>query len=201
MEVVEPPEHPGTHGCLPMGKHPRFQAHHGLRVDDKWEHYGIHQAQRRSTYAIGAGDSSWRWTEADEPIACRLCEGSGISPQRKTCSWGPQGCMTNFLKKSPCFPRSSNVDPQANVLITSDDPVRACLADFGFMTIVYDEAVGPESTSAFGGGTTPFMAPELLSPTMFGRTKCQVSKEADVYAFAMVILQVCVRLQRYIMAY
>ena len=45
MEVVEPPEHPGTHGCLPMGKHPRFQAHHGLRVDDKREHYRVYQTQ------------------------------------------------------------------------------------------------------------------------------------------------------------
>ena len=34
------------------------------------------------------------------------------------------------------------------------------------------------------------MAPELLSPLMFGKTKCQVSKEADVYAFGMVVLQV-----------
>lgn len=59
------------------------------------------------------------------------------------------------------------------------------------MAIVYDEADKPESTSALGGGTTPFMAPELLSPTMFGKSKCQVSKEADVYAFAMVVLQVC----------
>ena len=59
------------------------------------------------------------------------------------------------------------------------------------MAIVYDDADGPESTSALGGGTTPFMAPELLSPSMFGKTKCQVSKEADVYAFGMVILQVC----------
>ncbi|KAF9647564.1 kinase-like protein [Thelephora ganbajun] len=78
----------------------------------------------------------------------------------------------------------------ANILITSDHPVRACLADFGFMTIVYDDASKPDSTTALGGGTTPFMAPELLSPSMFGRTKCQVSKEADVYAFGMVTLQV-----------
>ena len=57
------------------------------------------------------------------------------------------------------------------------------------MTIVYDEVGGPEGTSALCGGTKPFMAPELLSPTMFRKTRCQVSKEADVYAFGMVILQ------------
>jgi len=58
------------------------------------------------------------------------------------------------------------------------------------MTIAYNDAGGPESTSAPCGGTTPFMAPELLSPTMFQKTRCRVSKEADVYAFGMVILQV-----------
>ena len=58
------------------------------------------------------------------------------------------------------------------------------------MTIAYDDASGPGTTSAQGGGTTPFMAPELLSPSMFRKTKCQVSREADVYAFGMVILQV-----------
>jgi len=58
------------------------------------------------------------------------------------------------------------------------------------MTIAYDDADGPESTSALGGGTTPFMAPELLAPSKFGKIKCQVSREADVYAFGMVILQV-----------
>ena len=65
------------------------------------------------------------------------------------------------------------------------------------MTIVYDEDGGPESTSALCGGTTPFMAPELLSPAMFRKTRCQVSKEADVYAFGMVILQVRLYLQEY----
>jgi len=58
------------------------------------------------------------------------------------------------------------------------------------MTIVYDDASGPETTTALGGGTTPFMAPELLSPSMFGKKRCQVSKEADAYAFGMVVLQV-----------
>lgn len=64
------------------------------------------------------------------------------------------------------------------------------------MTIVYD-ADGPKSTTAQGGGTTPFMAPELLCPSNFGKTKCQMSKEADVYAFGIVVLQVCIHLERY----
>ncbi|KAF9647912.1 kinase-like protein [Thelephora ganbajun] len=71
----------------------------------------------------------------------------------------------------------------ANILITPDNPVRACLTDFAFTTIAHDE-------SEVGGGTTLFMAPELLCQATFGETRCQVSKEADIYAFGMVILQV-----------
>jgi len=58
------------------------------------------------------------------------------------------------------------------------------------MTIAYDDAEGPESTSTLGGGTVPFAAPELLSTSVSGKTKCRPSKETDVYAFGMVILQV-----------
>ena len=122
-------------------------------------------------------------------VARRLCEGGTVSSRRESCSRGPQGCRRTPQKVSLLDPLIL-VDPQANILITSDTPVRACLADFGFMAIAYDGAGGPEDTSTLGGGTTPFMAPELLSPSKFGRTKCQVSKVADVYAFGMVILQV-----------
>jgi len=69
------------------------------------------------------------------------------------------------------------------------------------MTIAYDDSSGPGTTSALGGGTTPFMAPELLAPSKFEKPRCQVSKEADVYAFGMVILQVRIPLQRYLIAH
>ncbi|KAF9648265.1 kinase-like protein [Thelephora ganbajun] len=79
----------------------------------------------------------------------------------------------------------------ANILITNTNPVSACLADFGFMTIVHDPNLGMESSkSIVGGGTTPFMAPELLVPSRFKLDKCTPTKEADVYAMAMVIYQV-----------
>ena len=59
------------------------------------------------------------------------------------------------------------------------------------MTIVYDPSLGMESSkSTAGGGTTPFMAPELLAPSRFGLDKCKPSKEADVYAMGVVIYQV-----------
>lgn len=85
-----------------------------------------------------------------------------------------------------------------SIPITSDNPVRARLADFGFTPIVSDEANGPRGTSSLGGGTVPFMALELLCPSQFGRIECQVSKEADVYAFGMVILRVCIHQHIYL---
>ena len=61
------------------------------------------------------------------------------------------------------------------------------------MTMVHDPSLGMESSkSEAGGGTTPFMAPELLVPSKFGLDKCTPSKEADVYATAMTIYQVSV---------
>ena len=56
------------------------------------------------------------------------------------------------------------------------------------MSIVYDlslEMGSPDFT-----GTTPFMAPELIVPFRFGLDKYIPSKEADIYAMAMVTYQV-----------
>ena len=59
------------------------------------------------------------------------------------------------------------------------------------MTIVHDPSLEMESSkSQAGGGTTPFMAPELLVPSRFELEKCTPTKEADIYATAMVIYQV-----------
>lgn len=46
------------------------------------------------------------------------------------------------------------------------------------------------SRSEVCGGTTPYMAPELLLPSKFGLAACTPSKAADVYAFGMVIYEV-----------
>ena len=59
------------------------------------------------------------------------------------------------------------------------------------MTIVYNPSLGMESLkSEPGTGTTSFMAPELLVPSRLGLDKCMPSKEADIYAIAMVFYQV-----------
>lgn len=65
----------------------------------------------------------------------------------------------------------------------------AVLADFGLITIV---STGPVATlSTTGLGTCRWMAPELFFPEMYGLDHSIPSKESDVYAFGMVIYEVC----------
>lgn len=69
-----------------------------------------------------------------------------------------------------------------NILINNERPPRACIADFGLSAIVPSTSFGP--TNANGGGTFGYMAPELLGYS------AQASKEADIYAFGMVVYEV-----------
>ena len=73
--------------------------------------------------------------------------------------------------------------------MSNDEPPRACLADFGFMTMIMDPSqscsVQPE------GGTIMFMPPELLVPSKFGVKNAVPTPEADIYGFSLVIFQVC----------
>ena len=82
--------------------------------------------------------------------------------------------------------------PQANILITNDDPPRACLADFGFTTVVPDPESLVSPILELEGGTVVFMAPELLAPSKYGLTGAVPTREADIYAFGLVIFQVLV---------
>lgn len=41
-----------------------------------------------------------------------------------------------------------------------------------------------------GGGTPPYMAPELIFPPKFGLDRLRLSKEADIYAFGMVVYEI-----------
>lgn len=75
---------------------------------------------------------------------------------------------------------------QPNILISDSTPVRAILADFGFMRV----ATVSVKLSSQEPGTVAFMAPELLLPTKFKQDKGVPSKEADVYAFSMTVYQV-----------
>jgi serine/threonine protein kinase len=73
------------------------------------------------------------------------------------------------------------------------DNGRACLADFGFMSIALDPGTTSVTLSAGekAKGTYPWMSPELFDPTIFDLPKCRLTKESDCYALGMVIYEVC----------
>jgi serine/threonine protein kinase len=72
------------------------------------------------------------------------------------------------------------------------DDHQARLADFGLMTIISDSLSVYNTTTAQIRGTIRWMAPELLSPEDFGFDNCSPSRQSDVYAFGMVVYEVCV---------
>ena len=74
--------------------------------------------------------------------------------------------------------------------MTNDTPPRACLADFGFMTMVLDPVQPMACSAQLEGGTTTFMAPELLAPSKYGTSSSAPTPESDIYAFGLVIFQV-----------
>ena len=93
---------------------------------------------------------------------------------------------------SLCLVTNSFFDvQQANILMSNEIPPRACLADYGFMTMVLDPGQPMSCSAQLEGGTVIFMSPELLVPSMFGFTGSIPTTEADVYAFGLVIYQVC----------
>jgi serine/threonine protein kinase len=72
------------------------------------------------------------------------------------------------------------------------DDGKACLADFGLMSIALDPET-TDITSSTGGaakGTYRWMSPELFYPKEFGLPKFQLTKESDCYAFGMVVYEV-----------
>ena len=82
--------------------------------------------------------------------------------------------------------------------MSNDTPPRACLADFGFVTMILDPK-NPWSCSAqLEGGTTMYMAPELLVPSKFGFTDSVPTQKSDIYAFGLVIHQVRNQDRRYL---
>ena len=75
--------------------------------------------------------------------------------------------------------------------MSNDNPPRACLADFGFMTMVLAPGQRMSCSAKLEGGTMMFMSPELLVPPKFGLTDAIPTPEADIYAFGLVTYQVC----------
>ena len=75
--------------------------------------------------------------------------------------------------------------------MSNDIPPHACLADFGFMTTVFDTDHQISCSAQLEGGTTMFLVPELLSRGHFGDKAAIHTLETDIYAFAFVIFVVC----------
>ena len=74
--------------------------------------------------------------------------------------------------------------------MSNDNPSRACLADFGFMTMVLDPYQPMSCSAQLEGSTLMFMSPELLVPSRFGFKDSAPTPEADIYALGLVIYQV-----------
>jgi hypothetical protein len=60
------------------------------------------------------------------------------------------------------------------------------------MTMVLDPQDSMSSSFTLEGGTTTFMAPELLAPSKYGFKDAVPTQEGDIYAFGLVIFQVIV---------
>jgi len=78
---------------------------------------------------------------------------------------------------------------QANILV--DQAGRACLADFGLLTIISEATNLSVSSSSFTqGGTHRRMSSELFLPKDFGLSQRCSAKSSDYYALGMVIYEV-----------
>ena len=116
----------------------------------------------------------------------RSSRGSGVPPRCQPYTRRPQRSGYLFVPR----PISLFDIQKANILMSNDTPPRACLADFGFMTMVLDPDRPMSCSASLDGGTMMFMPPELLAPQEFGATNLRTTPEADVYAFGLVIFQV-----------
>jgi serine/threonine protein kinase len=76
---------------------------------------------------------------------------------------------------------------KANILV--DGHGRACLADFGLVTIISD-IVNSVTIASQNGGTIRWMSPELLDPDRLGLKESQPTERSDCYALGMVVLEV-----------
>ena len=88
--------------------------------------------------------------------------------------------------------RSALLTPrfQTNVLIKDGATPQACISDFGFSTFTPTASFAMPASADEEKGTWTHMAPELLFPKKFGLRDGRVSKQADVYAFGMVVYEV-----------
>ncbi|KAF9647924.1 kinase-like protein [Thelephora ganbajun] len=77
-----------------------------------------------------------------------------------------------------------------NILIANESPPRACLSGFGFISVPEEEHPASEAPDTSQGVKWRYLAPELIHPSRFGLKFVKSSKEADVYAFGLLVLEV-----------
>ena len=80
--------------------------------------------------------------------------------------------------------------------MSNDIPPHACLAGPSSVTTVLDPSQ-LESRSARLEAGVAFMSPELLAPSNFGTEDSTPITQVDIYAFGLVIFQVCCRIRRF----
>ncbi|KAF9785442.1 kinase-like domain-containing protein [Thelephora terrestris] len=78
----------------------------------------------------------------------------------------------------------------SNVLIANGSPPLACLSGFGSISSSDQEYTMSEPSDAPVGVAWRYLAPELIYPRRFGLTRGDPSKEADVYTFGLLVLEV-----------
>ena len=75
--------------------------------------------------------------------------------------------------------------------MSNGTPPRACLADFSFITTILNPQQNLSCSVEVAGGTTRFKSPELLACDGIGRKYAKPTPQSDIYAFGLVIFQVC----------
>jgi len=126
--------------------------------------------------------SNWL-TSHIRSLAFRRGQRNQVPPQLRCGAWGHQTRKLYYSREryNPQLPWS-----QPNILISDSAPLRAVLADFGFMRVTTTSV----KASSQQQGTLAFMAPELLLPDKFHLKKGVPSPEADIYALGMTVYQV-----------
>ena len=109
-------------------------------------------------------------------IVARGILGSEVPPWCRSHTRRPQRGQCLFvLRPIPFFDAQ-----QANILMSNDTPPHACLADFSFMTDVFDPGQPMSCSAQLEGGTMTFMSAELMVPSRFGFKDSIPTPEPDI---------------------
>ena len=137
-------------------------------------------------------DWNWHVASLSPPLPSLKCDNSCMGQPRVWNTFTGRISRMETSKASGFLSRQIPLSDiqQANILISNSTPPRACLTDFGFMTMVLDPGQPMSCSVGLEGGTLGFMSPELSIPSKFGTEDSIPTPEGDIYAFSSVIFQV-----------